>query len=62
MMNRREWIALSALPAFAQASAPDWMTQVIERHDAGVERLLKTQITDSKSHGCGSYADEYGPL
>jgi hypothetical protein len=60
MMNRREWIALSALPAFAQASAPDWMTQVIERHDAGVERLLKTQITDSKSHGCGIYADEYG--
>jgi hypothetical protein len=60
MINRREWIALSAVPAFAQNLIPNWMTQVIERHDAGVEKLLKTQITDPNHRGCGIYADEYG--
>jgi hypothetical protein len=60
MMNRREWMAVSALPVFAQTSAPSWVRQVVERHDAGVEKLLKTQITDPGQRGCGIYADEYG--
>jgi hypothetical protein len=60
MLNRREWIALAATPALAQTAVPDLLSDVVNRHDAAVEKLLKTQITDPNSRGRGIYADEYG--
>lgn len=60
MFNRREMIALSATSALAQQSAPDWMTEIIRRHDSGVERTLQLQITEAGSRWRGVYADEYG--
>ncbi len=60
MINRREWMALASASAMAQSAPPAWMDDVIRRHDASVERVLKTQITDPKSRWRGIYADEYG--
>ena len=60
MLSRREWIALSAVPALAQTAVTDWLSDAVNRHDAAVEKLLKTQITDPNSRGRGIYADEYG--
>ena len=60
MMNRREWIALSAVPALAQTAVPDWLSDAVNRHDAAVDKLLKAQITDPNSRGRGIYPDEYG--
>ena len=60
MLNRRDWIALSAASALAQANTSGSMDDVVRRHDAGVERLLKLQVTDPKSRACGIYADDFG--
>src|SRR4051812_41877243 len=60
MMNRRDWMALSAASALAQTSTSGSMGDVVRRHDAAVDRLLKLQVTDPKSRACGIYADDFG--
>ena len=60
MTSRREIIALSAASALAQSPPPDWMAQVVQRHDSSVERTLQAQVTDPGSRWRGIYPDEYG--
>ncbi len=60
MTTRREIIALSAASALAQPAAPDWITQVVQRHDTSVEHTLQLQVTDPGSRWRGIYPDEYG--
>jgi hypothetical protein len=60
MTTRRELIALSAASALAQPATPDWLAQVVQRHDSSVERTLQLQITDPGSRWRGIYPDEYG--
>jgi hypothetical protein len=60
MTTRRELIALSAASALAQPNSPDWMAQVVQRHDSSVERTLQMQNVDPSSRWRGIYPDEYG--
>ncbi len=54
-ISRRQ---LGGVLAAAMAPAPD--KGLVQRHDDGVERILKQQIVDPAHAGCGGYADEYG--
>jgi len=55
-LSRREAVGA----AVAAAAAPELDRALLPRHDAAVERLLKSQITDPASRGCGVYPDEFG--
>jgi hypothetical protein len=61
-MNRRDAIKLiGATAAVATAQSADPVrTAAIARNDAGVRKLLDTQITDPASPWRGSVADEFG--
>jgi hypothetical protein len=54
-LTRRE-----ALGALAAGAVPTVEPAILKRHDEGVERLLKSQITDPSSRWCGVYPDEFG--
>ena len=59
--TRRDLIALSAVSAFSQSlSTPTWVNEIVARHDANVDRLLKLQITDHQSRWRGVFSDEFG--
>ena len=59
--SRRQFVVLCATPAFSQSRAvPSWVSATLERHDANVERLLKSQITDPKSRWRGTFPDATG--
>jgi hypothetical protein len=56
--------ALAALGAAgasltARAQAPTVERATVERNDAGVEKLLRLQVTDTASEWCGSVPDEF---
>jgi hypothetical protein len=43
----------------ARAQAPSVERGTVERNDAGVEKLLRMQVTDTASQWCGSVPDEF---
>ena len=50
-----------AAAAMAQTPAGgDWVGEVVKRHDAYLEELLRKQITDPNNRWRGIFADEYG--
>jgi len=57
-VSRREFAAALAAPALMVEGGIN--RELVERHDAAVDRLLKLQITDRAHAECGGYADEYG--
>ena len=57
-VSRREFAAALAAPALMVEGGID--RELVERHDAAVDRLLKLQITDRAHAECGGYADDYG--
>ncbi len=61
-ITRRNLLAASSSLAFAQAqeTSADWIAQIVARYDAGVERLLKQQITDPKHRWRGISPDDLG--
>jgi len=64
--SRRKMLAATAaagLAPGAQAAMkaiPDLEANTVKRHDAGVENLLKIQITDPNHEHCGAWPDAYG--
>lgn len=56
------WVgaALSESEAFAQTAEGDWIAALVKRHDEGVERILKSQITDPSHPHCGITSDALG--
>ncbi|HEY3440710.1 MAG TPA: hypothetical protein VGK29_08170 [Paludibaculum sp.] len=57
-VSRREFAAALAAPALLAEGGID--RELVERHDAAVDRLLKLQIVDKAHPECGGYGDEFG--
>src|SRR5579862_6159382 len=59
--TRRAALAALAAAGVGRSSAqvPTVDRGAVQRNDAGVERLLRSQITDPSSHWCGSVPDEF---
>ncbi|HWB97073.1 MAG TPA: hypothetical protein VG672_10235, partial [Bryobacteraceae bacterium] len=59
-ISRRAALAAMAAAPAAGATEASIDPEVVRRHDAGLERLLRLQVTDPASPHRGAYPDDYG--
>ena len=60
-ISRRAVLGSAAFAAAAaQTPANDRLTEIFKKHDAGVQRMLAIQNTDTSSRFRGGFPDEYG--